>query len=148
MAVNLPLAVILLDCLEKMADNLDVMSEGANQGGKKFHKVIGAGIGWVVGGPVGAALGLLVGHTVESNPDLLHDGLSQKGLKPQYDILGLPYNAGVDEVKASYKKLVRKYHPDRFVDKDPVVEELARGKMTEINTAYASIMDALKAKEQ
>jgi hypothetical protein len=125
------------------------MSEGASQGGKgKFHKVIGAGIGWVVGGPVGAALGLLVGHTVENNPDLLGDRLSGKGLKPQYDVLGVPYDAGEEEVKASYKKLVRKYHPDRFVDKDPVVEELARGKMTEINTAYASLMEAFRAKQQ
>jgi len=124
------------------------MSQGDNQGKGKFHKAIGAGIGWVVGGPVGAALGLLVGHTMENNPDLLQGGLPGKGLKPQYDVLGVPYDAGVEEVKASYKKLVRKYHPDRFVDKDPVVEELAKGKMTEINTAYASIMDALKAKEQ
>ena len=125
------------------------MSQGSNEGNKgKFHKVIGAGIGWVVGGPVGAALGLLVGHTMENNPDLLTDGMSRQGLKPHYDVLGVPYDADVQAVKASYKRLVRKYHPDRFVDKDPVVEELARGKMTEINTAYASIMDAFKAKEQ
>lgn len=125
------------------------MSEGASQGSKgKFHKVIGAGIGWVVGGPVGAALGLLVGHTVENNPDLLRNGSSAKGLKAEYDILGVPYDADAAAVKASYKKLVRKYHPDRFVDKDPVVEELARGKMTEINTAYASIMDSFSTKQQ
>jgi len=44
----------------------------------------------------------------------------------------------------AYKNLARKYHPDRFADKDPVIEELARGKMTEINTAYAAITDSMK----
>ncbi|MBW2318433.1 MAG: hypothetical protein JRF24_07110 [Deltaproteobacteria bacterium] len=47
------------------------MAEETNKKGTgKLHKVLGAGIGWIVAGPVGAALGLLVGHTVENNPDL------------------------------------------------------------------------------
>ncbi len=117
--------------------------ETNKKGAGKFHKVLGAGIGWVVAGPVGAALGLLVGHTVENNPDLLKNGLLGDNLKSHYDVLEVPYNAGQEEIGAAYKKLARKYHPDRFVDKDPVIEELARGKMTEINSAYAAIKGSM-----
>ena len=108
---------------------------------KKLHKVIGAGIGWVVAGPVGAALGLLVGHTMENNPDLLEKGILGDGLKPHYDVLQVPYSAGREEIKSAYKRLARKYHPDKFADADPVIEELAREKMSKINEAYRVVMD-------
>ncbi len=118
---------------------------------KKIHKMVGAGIGWVLGGPVGAVLGLLAGHAVENDPELLDKGLlgrgglrgGRGGLKPHFDVLQVPYNAGSEEVKAAYKKLAQKYHPDRFVDSDPVIEELARGKMCEINEAYTAIMKSI-----
>jgi len=117
-------------------------TEGQNK--KKLHKLIGAGIGWVVAGPLGAALGLLVGHTVENNPDLLEKGLMGNSLKPHYDVLEVPYDAKEDQVKSSYKRLAQKYHPDRFADADPVVEELAREKMSKINDAYGAIKAAMK----
>jgi hypothetical protein len=110
----------------------------------KLHKVLGAGIGWIVAGPVGAALGCLVGHTLEKNPDLLEKGLLGHRLKPYYDVLGVPYDAGPQEIKTAYKTLAQKYHPDRFVDTDPVIQELAKGKMTQINEARARIMDSIK----
>ncbi|MBW2109164.1 MAG: DnaJ domain-containing protein [Deltaproteobacteria bacterium] len=121
---------------------MDPQDKDPNKG--KLHKVIGAGIGWLVAGPVGAALGLLVGHTVENNPHLLEKGLMGVDLKPYYDILEVPYSAGPDEIKQAYKKLARKYHPDRFADSDPVVEELAREKMSKINEAYTTLMDVVK----
>ena len=121
------------------------MSEkGEEKKDKKLHKVIGAGIGWVVAGPVGAALGLLVGHTVEKNPELLDKGLMGNGLKPHYDVLEVPYSAGQEEIKSAYKRLARKYHPDKFADTDPVIEELAREKMSRINEAYKMVMGATK----
>lgn len=116
--------------------------EGQNK--KKLHKVIGAGIGWIVAGPVGAALGLLVGHTVENNPDLLENGLMGNRLKSHYDVLEVPYDAEEDQIKSAYKRLAQKYHPDRFVDADPVIEELAREKMSKINDAYGAIKDTMK----
>lgn len=110
----------------------------------KFHKVLGAGIGWIMGGPVGAALGLLVGHTLQNNPEIMEKGLLGTRLKPYYDALQVPYDTGPQEIKAAYKRLAQKYHPDRFVDADPVIQELAKGKMTEINEAYAKIMESMK----
>jgi hypothetical protein len=122
---------------------------GENSGEKhkgKFHKVLGAGIGWIVAGPVGAALGLLVGHTIQNNPELLDKGLLGGRLKPYYDELQVPYNAGPQEIKAAYKRLAQKYHPDRFGDADPVIQELAKGKMTDINEAYTNIMESMESR--
>ena len=107
----------------------------------KVHKVLGAGIGWIVGGPVGAALGLLVGHALQNNPELLEKGPLGARLKSYYDVLQVPYDSGLREIKAAYKRLARKYHPDRFADTDPVIQELAKGKMAEINGAYRKIME-------
>jgi DnaJ-domain-containing protein 1 len=110
----------------------------------KLHKALGAGIGWILAGPVGAAVGCLVGHTLEKNPNLLEEGLFGHGLKPYYDVLEVPYNAGPKEIKASYKRLAQKYHPDRFTDTDPVIQELAKAKMIQINEAHARIMESMK----
>lgn len=119
--------------------------ESAEKDKGKLHKVLGAGIGWIVAGPVGAALGLLVGHTVGNNPTLLRKGLLGGRLKPYYDVLQVPYDAGPGEIKSAYKRLAQKYHPDRFADTDPVVQELAQGKMSEINDAYTRLIDTMKS---
>ena len=121
---------------------LDEMDEKSNG---KLHKVLGAGIGWIMGGPVGAALGLLVGHTLHENPELLDKGTPGTGLKEHYDVLQVPYDAEPQQIKAAYKRLAQKYHPDKFADTDPVISELAKGKMAEINGAYAKIKERMKA---
>lgn len=110
----------------------------------KFHKVLGAGIGWIMGGPVGAALGLLVGHTLHENSEILGKGAPDTGLNQEYDVLQVPYNAGPEQVKAAYKRLAQKYHPDRFADSDPVIQELAQEKMAQINGAYSKITGHVK----
>jgi len=110
----------------------------------KLHKVLGIGIGWIVAGPVGAALGFLVGHTMGNNPELLERGLLGGRLKHYYDVLQVPYDARAQEIKSAYKRLAQKYHPDRFAETDPVIQELAKGKMTEINEAYAKIMERVQ----
>ena len=38
-----------------------------------------------------------------------------------YDVLGLPHNTPVDDVKKAYRKLAKQYHPD--VNKDAGAEE-------------------------
>lgn len=49
--------------------------------------------------------------------------------RPWYVVLGVPAHATDDEVKKSYRRLARKYHPDRYKEAD------AHERMTEINTA-------------
>lgn len=52
-----------------------------------------------------------------------------------YSVLGVPQGASDDEIKAAYKKLAKKYHPDL---NDGSAE--AEKKMAEINEAYDMLM--------
>ena len=58
--------------------------------------------------------------------------------KSLYDTLGVSENASADEIKKSYRKLARKYHPD--INKD----ESAVEKFKEINAAYEVLSDPEK----
>lgn len=55
-----------------------------------------------------------------------------------YEILGVPRNASQEDLKAAFRELARKYHPD--VSKEPNAEE----RFKEINEAYAVLSDAQK----
>ncbi len=58
-----------------------------------------------------------------------------------YQILGLAPNASVEEIKATYKRLVNQYHPDRLIAKGIPEDfiKIANEKMAEINNAYEQI---------
>ena len=55
-----------------------------------------------------------------------------------YEVLGVSENASEEEIKAAYKNLARKYHPDNYSDNP--LSDLAEEKMKEINEAYDTIM--------
>lgn len=55
-----------------------------------------------------------------------------------YEVLGVKPGASEAEIKAAYKELVKKYHPDKYVD-NPLAD-LAEEKMQEINEAYDALM--------
>lgn len=59
-------------------------------------------------------------------------------MKNYYQILEVPENASADEIKSSYRKLARQYHPDVAKTKD------AEEKFKEINRAYETLSDSLK----
>ncbi len=54
-----------------------------------------------------------------------------------YEVLGVPENADEETVKKAYKELVKKYHPDKYIN-NPLAD-LAADKMKEINQAYDMI---------
>ncbi len=53
-----------------------------------------------------------------------------------YEVLEVPPGANIDTIKASYKKLMKKYHPDRFHN-SPEKQEVAMKIASKINEAYA-----------
>ena len=64
-------------------------------------------------------------------------------MKDPYEVLGVARNASEEEIKAAYRELARKYHPDQY-DNNPL-SDLAQEKMQEINEAYDTIIRALHA---
>ena len=58
-----------------------------------------------------------------------------------YEVLGVPKNAGEDEIKKAYRKLAMKYHPDRNQG-DAATE--AEAKFKEAKEAYEMLSDADK----
>ncbi len=59
-------------------------------------------------------------------------------MKDPYKVLGVSKNASDDEIKAAYRELVKKYHPDNYGADNPL-RELANEKMQEVNEAYDEI---------
>lgn len=55
-----------------------------------------------------------------------------------YETLGIRQDATDAEVKAAYKELVKKYHPDKYQN-NPLAD-LAEEKLQEVNEAYDMIM--------
>ncbi len=60
-------------------------------------------------------------------------------MRDPYSVLGVDKNASEDEIKAAYRELARKYHPDNYID-NPLAD-LASEKMKEINEAYDEIIN-------
>ena len=62
--------------------------------------------------------------------------------KNYYEILGVAEEADADAIKKAYRKLARKYHPDKNPD-DPKAEE----RFKEIQEAYSVLSDSKKRKQ-
>jgi|YelNatPaOPRAMG01_1025707.scaffolds.fasta_scaffold50425_3 DnaJ-class molecular chaperone len=62
-------------------------------------------------------------------------------MKDYYQILGVDRNASQEEIKAAYRRLAMKYHPDRGGGKE------AEEKFKEINEAYQVLSDPQKRAE-
>ena len=57
-----------------------------------------------------------------------------------YGILGLQTNASQAEVKQAYRTLVKKWHPDLFVNQPQLLKQ-AQEKMHLVNDAYTILSD-------
>ena len=63
-----------------------------------------------------------------------------------YEVLGIKPNATDTEIKAAYRNLVKKYHPDKHQDNP--LSELAEEKLREINEAYEMLTNGSYAGNQ
>lgn len=60
-----------------------------------------------------------------------------------YKILGVPPGATLSEITAAYRKLAKKYHPDKAIRNNLTVEEATK-KFQEINEAYNKLKEQLE----
>ena len=67
--------------------------------------------------------------------------MSSSNKRDYYEVLGVSKTASDDEIKRSFRKLAKKYHPD--VNKEPGAEE----KFKEIGEAYAILSDPQKRQQ-
>ena len=62
----------------------------------------------------------------------------ENNMDDPYKVLGLDRKATDEEIKAAYRELVKKYHPDKY--RDNPLADLAQEKLMEINEAYDLLM--------
>ncbi|WP_435625856.1 TerB family tellurite resistance protein [Flagellimonas sp.] len=62
-----------------------------------------------------------------------------KSADNSYKILEIDKNASDDEVKKAYRKMAKKYHPDRVVTQDEAIKKGAEEKFKEVQKAYETI---------
>jgi DnaJ-domain-containing protein 1 len=64
----------------------------------------------------------------------------EKSIGDYYANLEVEYGADMQTVKKSYRRLMRRYHPDNFSD-DPEMEELATELTQELSEAYQKVRE-------
>ena len=98
-------------------------------------KWIGGLLGWVTLGPIGALLGFLLGSLTEEG--LI--AMFHKDSESAYTILEISPSATDDEVKAAYRRMAMKNHPDKVATLGPEVQKAAAEKFRKIQEAYETI---------
>lgn len=68
---------------------------------------------------------------------------NSSGLSECYAVLEVPESASAEQIRESYKNLVKVWHPDRFPN-DEKLREKADHKLKQINAAYEKVMAARK----
>lgn len=66
----------------------------------------------------------------------------EKTIEDYYANLEVPFGADKETVKESYRRLMKRYHPDRFSD-NPEMQELATELSQELTRAYRQVVDYL-----
>jgi DnaJ-class molecular chaperone len=83
--------------------------------------------------PLGALIGLLIGHAFDA------DWFRLRRRDNPYGVLGLTEEASDAEVDQAYRRLISQYHPDRMAGAAEELRRQAEARSREINAAYDRI---------
>ena len=104
----------------------------------EWKKAVGIGLGYYVAGPVGALLGFFIGKKMEKPKEIREDAL----LRTSYEALQVTPAATPEEIKKSYRRLVKQYHPDLRGRLDENGADALKRKVVSLNEAYRTIRTA------
>src|SRR5699024_3108749 len=62
-----------------------------------------------------------------------------KSTNNAYTILEISPESTDSEIKSAYRKMVKKYHPDKVITKDPAIKKGAEEKFRQVQMAYEQI---------
>ncbi|GAB2503282.1 J domain-containing protein [Lysobacter humi (ex Lee et al. 2017)] len=82
--------------------------------------------------PLGALLGLLIGHAVDA-------GWFEARREDPYRELGVDADASDADIDRAYRRLMARHHPDRHATAAPRVQREAEKRARAINAAYDRI---------
>lgn len=88
----------------------------------------------------------IINETLDDSSRALTGGSSggEKSLMQYYANLEVPYGSDLATVKKSYRRLLRKYHPDKHSG-DPEREQLATELTQELTRAYTAVTRHIEA---
>lgn len=87
---------------------------------KSKGKIYGGGIGFLLGGPLGAFAGAALGHLFDYKDSGTAIAVSSN--RKHYDVLGCSPADSNDTLKKQYRKMVKAYHPDAIAAKGDLPE--------------------------
>ena len=64
-----------------------------------------------------------------------------------YELLGLRRDANAAAIKAAYRKLALKWHPDKHADADNATREQAEVEFRKVNLAHSVLSDPVKRRQ-
>ena len=70
---------------------------------------------------------------------------SEQARQAASGVLGVPYQADPAQIKAAYRNLSQKYHPDKHADLDPDIRALTSEKFAQIKAAYETLSGSFEA---
>ena len=104
-----------------------------------WSKAVGAGLGFYMGGPAGAVIGFFLGRMIDRRRNDSPAGSIERGY---YETLKVSPTAEIEEIKQSYRTMVKQYHPDLQGKVDEKTASFLKEKMSAINEAYGKIRKA------
>ena len=80
-------------------------------------------------------------HLNNDNPLTSYNRLNKQISQNYYDILGVECNAGLNQIKAAYKKESLRWHPDRHLHAKDDIRKKCENRFTALSSAYECLKE-------